>query len=309
MKSVNGVKLKLEEGFKYPFIINAKIDLPDGNEYFVLKDPNDVKHLLLTRYYEKFNFKLGQTIQCRIDKINCNGKIYLEPEHPHYELGNTYEFPFNSTEDYIDNQGKVHQFAIFLDTFNNEIKIPLETLPEKVKPGMPVKFSISRIKKGRVYLSLNGGKEEYSHFKEGVYYYFRITQFRLYPDNRSYYILKNDSESSAEGFTYKLRSKYFEKYDFKIGQTVQCRLVKEEKEIYLEPKHPYYQIGNEYSFDIVGDEFIIDYPKGEIDAYLLKNDFGKPVHVPKKGVEGKVKDGKLNCLVSDIRKSRLFLEC
>lgn len=309
MKDVSTIKLKLKEGFMYPFVIYGKVDLPDGNEYFVLKDPNDVKHLLLTRYYKNFNFQLGQTIECRVDKINCNGKIYLEPQHPYYELGKIYEFPFQSIEDYKDNLGKVHQFAIFTDIFQNEIKIPLDTLPEKVKPGMPVRFSISRIKKGRVYLSRKTIKEEYNHFNAGGYYYFRIVQYRLYPDNRSYYILKYDHESSAEGYKYKLRSKYFEKYGFMIGQSIQCRLVNDGKETYLEPKHPYYQIGNEYMFDIVGDEFIINYPKGEMDAYLLKNDFGKAVHVPKKNVEGKVIEGKLKCRVVDIRKSRLYLEC
>lgn len=302
------VKLKLEEGFKYPFEITGIIDLPDANEYFVLKDPNNVKHLLLTRYYKNFNFTLGQTIQCRIDKINCNGKIYLEPDHPHYELGHTYEFPFQSIEDYTDNVGSLHQFAIFTDVFNNEIKIPTDTLPKKMEPGITIKFVVSRIKKGRVYLNTNGQKEEFNHFEEGKYYYFRIIQFRLYPDNRSYYILKEDMKNSGDEFTYKLRSKYFEKYGFKIGQSIQCRLVREENETYLEPRHPYYTIGNVYTFDIIRDEFIIDYPKGEIDAYLLRNDYGKPVHIPKKDVKGKVIDGKIKCTVSDIRKSRLYLE-
>lgn len=304
MKNVSGVKIKLEEGIIYPFEITSKIDLPDGNEYFVLKDPNNVKHLLLTRYYKKFNFKLGQTILCRIDKINCNGKIYLEPEHPHYKLGHTYEFPFQSIEDYKDNIGSLYQFAIFTDIFDNEIKLPVDVLPKKISPGLPLKFSVSRIKKGRVYLSTNGGKEEYSHFEIGKYYYFKIIQFRLYPGNRSFYILKGENR-----LTYKLRSKFFEKYDFKIGQSIQCRLIREKKESYLEPKHPYYTIGKEYTFDIIGDEYIIDYPKGKIDAYLLKNDFGKPVHIPKKNVEGKVKNRKINCKVTDIRKSRLYLEC
>ena len=309
MKNVTGVKLKLEEGSSYPFKITGKIDLPDGNEYFVLQDPNDVKHLLLTHYYKKFDFKLGQTIQCRIDKINCNGKIYLEPEHPHYMLNHSYEFPFKAYDNYQDKDNNLYQFAIFTDTFNNEIKIPADTLPEKIAPGTSIKFHVSRIKKGRVYLSSEEHQEEYSHFEEGKYYYFKIIQFRLFPDNRSYYVIKEDSDSSGQGFTYKLRSKYFKKYDFKIGQTVQCRLVKEETESYLEPKHPYYNIGENYEFDIIGDEFIIDYPKGKIDTYLLKNDFGKSVHVPKNDVEGKAANSKLICRVIDIRKSRLYLEC
>ncbi len=298
------VKLKLEEGHKYPFKITGIIDLPDGYEYFVLKDPNNVKHLLLTRYYKKFNFQPGQTIQCRIDKINCSGKIFLEPEHPFYKLGHNYEFPFRFIEDYKDNFGHTYQFAIFTDVFDNEIKMPADVLPKKIAPGVPLKFAISRIKKGRVYLTSNGSKEDYNHLEEGIYYYFRIIQFRLYPDNRSFYILKDE-----KGFSYKLRSKYFEKYDFKIGQSIQCRLVREEKETCLEPKHPYYTIGKEYAFDIIGEELIDDYPSGKIEAYLLKNEYGKAVHIAKKHVKGKIKNGKFKCTVSDIRKSRLYLDC
>ncbi|MCD4732107.1 MAG: hypothetical protein K8R74_15980 [Bacteroidales bacterium] len=298
------VKLKLEEGPKYPFKITGIIDLPDGNECFVLKDPNNVRHLLLTRYFENFNFQLGQTIQCKVDKINCSGKIYLEPEHPYYKLGHNFEFPFQFIEDYKDNVGNLHQFAIFLDVFNNEIKMPVDVLPEKISSGVPVKFAISRIKKGRVYLSSNELKVDYNHFEKGRYYYFRIIQFRLYPDNRSFYILKDE-----KGFTYKLRSKYFEKYDFRIGQSIQCRLVREEKEIFIEPKHPYYALGYEYDFDIIKEELIDDYPSGKIKAYLIKNDYGKAVHIPKKHVKGKIINGKLKCIVSDIRKSRLYLDC
>lgn len=309
MKNVSGVKVKLEEGASYPFRITGKIDLPDGNEYFVLQDPNDVKHLLLTHYYKMFDFKLGQTIQCRIDKINCNGKIYLEPEHPHYKLNHSYEFPFNAYDNYRDKDKKLHQFAIFTDSFNNEIKIPADTIPNKVEKGERIQFKVSRIKKGRVYLSSKGQEEEFSHLEEGKYYYYKIVQLKFYPDNRSYYVIKDARDSAMLGFTYKLRSKYFEKYDFKIGQSVQCRLVKEETESYLEPKHPYYNIGEKYKFDIVGDEFIIDYPRGEIDAYLIKNDFGKSVHVPKNEVKGKVINAKLTCMITDIRKGRLYLEC
>lgn len=303
------VKVKLKEGRKYPFKITGIIDLPDGNEYFVLKDPNSVKHLLLTSYYKKFNFNLGQTIQCRIDKINCSGKIFLEPEHPFYQPGKKYKFPFKFVEDFKDSLGQVYQFAVFTDVFDNDIKMPADILPEKIKPGDEVKFSISRIKKGRVYLTSNGRKEDYDHFKEGVYYYFRIVQFRSYPDKRGFYILKADPERFREGFNYKLKSKYYKKYNFKIGQSILCRLVRDGKKAYLEPKHPYYAIGKEYEFDIIGEELIDDYPSGKIETYLLRNDYGKSVHIQKKLVKGSIRNGKIKCKVTDIRKSRLYLEC
>jgi hypothetical protein len=298
------VKVKLEEGHFYPFKLTGFLELPDGNEHYIVKDPNNVKHLLLKRYYRNYNFKLGETIQCRIDKINCNGKIYLEPKHPVYTLGGRYEFPYLYTDEYTDNRGNIHKFAIFTDVFENEIKMPSDVIPTNISTGAKLTFTVSRIKKGRVYLTGNGKKEIFKHFKPGIYYTFKIVQFRLYPDDRSFYILED-----KEGKLYKLRSKFYEEYGFKIGLHVRCRLVNDEGESYLEPKHPEYFIGKIYKFKVVGEDLIDDYPTGKIEAYLLENKYGKDVHVPKQKVKRSAADNHVTCRVTAIKKSRLFLKC
>ena len=96
---MSNIKVELKEGNSYLFKITGTIVLPDGSESFVLTDPNKVRHLINTQYYSEYNLKNNQEIICRIDKINCTGKIYIEPEHPHYKLGEPYNFMFYA---YID---------------------------------------------------------------------------------------------------------------------------------------------------------------------------------------------------------------
>ncbi len=168
-----------------------------------------------------------------------------------------------------------------------------------------IKFSVTRIKKGRVYISTKIVEEIYNDFEEGKEYPFIITQFRKYPGKRSFYIIKGQN-----GQTYRLRKKYYNKYNFELGQTIYCRLVSEGKEKFLEPRHPYYELGKEYKFKIKNIEFIYEYPDETRQVFILGNKYGKDSIVLIDEVnKEKIQDGKLKCKVKDIRKSRIFLAC
>ena len=94
MVLVRNIRLNqyLEEGHIYPFLIRKQIELPNGGFAWILEDEQGVKHTLSADYYHDYSFKPGDKIRCKVDKINCTGKIYLEPEHPYYRQGRTYEF-------------------------------------------------------------------------------------------------------------------------------------------------------------------------------------------------------------------------
>ena len=297
--------MKLKEGKTYPFKITGLVTLPDKVDYYVLTDPNNVKHLLASRFYLHYNFKVGQQINCRIDKINCSGKIFIEPEHPHYKLNQSYFFPYIQTEEFKDAQFKPERFAIFNDVFGNEIKLPVGDLPENFESKQKIKFSVTRIKKGRVYVSTKIVEEVYIDFEEGKEYPFIITQFRKYPGKRSFYVIK-----SPKGLTYKLRRKFYKQYNFELGQTIYCRLVRDGEDRYLEPGHPFYKIGKEYKFKIINIEYIDEYPNIRKQVFILKNKYGKDSIVLMENVNKEnIQDGKIHCRVEDIRKSRLYLEC
>ena len=76
----------LIEGNWYEFIILKKINFAD-EEYYILETPNKSKITIPTKPYLNYNFKVNDTIVCKVDKISCSGKIYFEPKHPFYEIG------------------------------------------------------------------------------------------------------------------------------------------------------------------------------------------------------------------------------
>jgi hypothetical protein len=294
---------RIKEGKTYPFRITGIVDLPDGTEHFVLTDPNRVKHLLKKKYYENYHFEIGQLITCRIDKINCNGKIYIEPCHPYYCLGKSYDFPLINVE--VTKNKIKEKTAVFEDVFCNKVELPMNHFHPPLNAGEMVRLKVIRIKNGQIYLSEPGFEIENSGLKEGIEYPFTITDFINYPGNRSYFIITSD-----EGAKYKLRYKYYEKYGMKIGDTVYCRLTKVGKELFLEPRHPRYMINNQYDFDIIGEEIMPDYPEGERKVYILKNDFGKNIILPDYKIDtGLIINGKINCRVTDIRKAKLIMDC
>ena len=72
------------------------MQLQDDAWYYVLQDLNGLKHFLPAGYYRNYGFQPGDEISCKIEKINCTGRIFLEPKHPTYAEGEIYEFEFIS---------------------------------------------------------------------------------------------------------------------------------------------------------------------------------------------------------------------
>ena len=89
---LNEGKIKIEEGIDLDFKVINLVMLQDGRNYYILEDPNEMKHFIDAETYANYGIEIGQMIQCRVAKINCTGRIYLEPVHPIYQEGQTYYF-------------------------------------------------------------------------------------------------------------------------------------------------------------------------------------------------------------------------
>lgn len=85
--------IEIKEGNTYPFKIYNYIQLPDNEYYYILLDINGLKHFMPAVCYKSYKFSIGDSIQCKIDKINCTGRMHLEPENPYYKIGLHYSFP------------------------------------------------------------------------------------------------------------------------------------------------------------------------------------------------------------------------
>ncbi len=111
--------VNLEEGKEYEFFVEKIISLPDDN-YFILKDEWNRKYLLPQKYYTYYSIKVGSKIFCYVNKINCNGKIFLEPHHPIYKINDNDYFTLLMIEQRIKQKTKELYYVILAE--NSKVK-------------------------------------------------------------------------------------------------------------------------------------------------------------------------------------------
>ncbi|MDF1550341.1 MAG: hypothetical protein P1P88_21125 [Bacteroidales bacterium] len=146
-------KRKLEVGKVFDFRVIKSLQLPDNESYYVLLDPFGERHLLPAKYYNDYGLTVGEIISCHVDKVNCQGRIFLEPLHPQYAIGKIYEFTLLSIETIQNKKGNFISTYIMIDPHNNKAYLPknenyaLEELSEWKK------YRVDKIKKAKVYLS------------------------------------------------------------------------------------------------------------------------------------------------------------
>ncbi len=148
------VKYGLEEKKAYIFDVLKIIESENNEKFYIIVDPNGKKHLMPSKYYKNYNINVGDKIKCYIDKINCVGKLFFEPEHPYYKRNNIYKFKFL----YSDNGENKHSSSIFninvYDIYNNVCTIVEKDNKNELLYGDIVYCKLDRIKKGHLYLSL-----------------------------------------------------------------------------------------------------------------------------------------------------------
>ncbi|NOZ34351.1 MAG: hypothetical protein GXO80_03515 [Chlorobi bacterium] len=295
-----------KEGQIIQFTIKKIIEFSENDSFFVLEDSFERKQLLNTKYYKNYQFKIGQSIICKVDHINCSGKIFLEPEHPFYKENEVYDFIIDSIEK-TENRLKETVFHInSTDKTGNTATCITENIAENnYKSGQKVQYKIERIKKGKLYLSIVNQISS-KDLKHGVYYKFKIEDIKILRDNFKYYIL-----SDKKNRKHLLRYEYYTHHNLQIGQTIKCTVIKYSSKGYniLEPKHPFYKKGKKYKFDFVKQEK--DF-KGEVTGnyeITVKDIYGENVKFTSS--ESLETDNKLPekilCSVSGIKKGKPLL--
>lgn len=141
----------LAEGNSYSFDISNYIELPDGNYYYILVDVNSLKHFLPAEPYKHYKLEIGQSITCKVDRINCTGRIFIEPEHPFYIPGKSYNFTVIKSS----NSGN-SQIVVVHDIFNNEIELAIQNkLETNELTNKSILCNVIDIKKGLLTLELS----------------------------------------------------------------------------------------------------------------------------------------------------------
>ena len=146
-------KLHLEQGKQYTFYFQKKVPLPDNFWYFIIIDPFGAKHLLPVEYYTHYNLKTGNSYQCKVDKINCLGRVFIEPPHPFYQEGKSYAFKYLETISKKHKSGNTYSYHVFINKKGEKALMNADEylLPDHLKTDFHL-FKIEKISKGVIYI-------------------------------------------------------------------------------------------------------------------------------------------------------------
>ncbi len=138
-------KFKLEEGDILDFLIRNKVKMQDNQDYYILEDPYGQRHFIEAGIYSAFGLQPGQMVECRVDRINCTGRIFLEPRHPYYSEGKIYDFQLLA-----ELQRKEKKILVIEDIFKNQLELEVSGDNSFLVHDLKMlKCKVKRIKKGR----------------------------------------------------------------------------------------------------------------------------------------------------------------
>jgi len=293
--------MKFEKGTWYSFSIIGKTNILEKGEHYILSHESGRKMLLNAEYYVKYNLTIGQTIQCRVDKVNCTGQVFLEPNHPYYTEGETYDFillRIFSTDDSFYN-------ATVSDFFANELDVYLNH-PDDFYPNQLVSLQVIQIKKGLPILS-QSTIDKNKHFEDNAEIKLIVKKIAKH-NSEDYYILCQGAQVMS-----KIKVKHYKDYGFDVGDDIVCNILGKEgnERLIVEPKSPFYQIGGVYLFTKQSIEEYINL-EGAIKKVIVVLDLsGKKcgVEISEYEAFSQHKNGlTIKCKVIGFRKGRPQLE-
>ena len=242
--------MRFEQGKWYPFSIAGLIDVPDKGDHYMLLHESGRKMLLKREYYVKYNFSMGQIIQCRVDKVNCTGQVFMEPKHPLYNDNQIYSFEIiqvGQDKNLIFNAKVKDIFGNLIDVYINQV--------EKLQANESVKLKVHQIKKGIPVLGdLQDDEPEDANVCNECEIKLQIISIENY-NAEDYYIL-----SDRLNLRTKIKVKHYQKWGFNIGDEILCKAIGHDlnNQIAVEPVNPWYIIGKAYAFKIIGLEDYVD---------------------------------------------------
>lgn len=238
--------MKLEEGKKYQFRVVKTIEFEE-KEFFLLEGKDSRRYLMPAERYRNYHIGPGKSIICRVDKINCKGEVFLEPDHPYYMEKRPYLFRVSGYDTRIDRSGKIHNVVLVNDVDENEISVPEEILSNsRPVKGESVELVIGRIAKGKIEFE---GMPEIDHGEreeDELLVDFSITEEMKGMDGRNYFLVEQG------GSVYTIPVDYYSHYGLKQGSAFKGRFIryKAGAEVRIEPVNPFFIQGEVYKFTV-----------------------------------------------------------
>lgn len=294
---------RLKEGDSHDFEVLKKVELAEAEAWFVLKDPFGYKILLPENMYGHYGIEPGSIINCRVDKVNCSGRIFLEPRHPVYSEGQCYDFKVKGLASQNSNQDKSGIFLELTDVFNQDCRVLVASgnADKYLREGI-ARCRVERIKKARYYLRLEDELSIHAFYREGQYYPFFIEDYQ----NRHFIL------SDSNGQKHQLEASWYRHYGLKTGDSWEFKPIKttSDGDLVLEPRHPVYEEGKIYEFEIKRIERLQFADGSEESIAIARDAFGEEAHLrlPEEWDLRIAENGKLRARVERIRKSRVYGE-
>lgn len=287
--------MKFVEGEEHSFQVINLAELPDEGTFFVLRHASTRRLLLPYETYKKYKIEIGTQLICRIDRVNCTGKVFLEPKHPIYIEGLTYNFPIISHN---------NSFITVNDCFANEIRVEV---PEdiSVKGNLSeINLKVLKVKKGKPILSFIDDSRNRFDYLTGKSLTFLISAISKNNFDEDVYVLKSNMLPKAE-----LKVRHYTNYGFTIGYQVEAKVlgINEYGLLKVEPKNPFYSLGELYEFTI--NSFEMSESDSE-PVVVVADDRGTKIGIPITGSD-KVKlneKTRIFCRVIGFRKGKPKLE-
>ncbi|HHN48299.1 MAG TPA: hypothetical protein ENN08_05115 [Bacteroidales bacterium] len=142
---------KFTEGEWHPFKILKMIEIPDDECYFMMESRQGNRMLMPAKYYANYGIEPKSTVLCRIDKINCSGRIFLEPAHPYYATGELYDFKLTKKRQMIDRKNRKVERYFMMGHRNKIFEAITEDLNHLLIPCR-IQARITGIRKGVLIL-------------------------------------------------------------------------------------------------------------------------------------------------------------
>lgn len=142
---------RLNIGDELEFHIQKKIVIKDI-EYFIFTDKGGYRYLVPSRFYGDYGFKENQKVLGWIDKINCMGRIFIEPYHPVYKVGKIYSFDVSSKEVIKENEQTYTRLEI-IDVMQK--KHYCNVVGDAGAVGEKITCLVEKIKKGKLKLKFH----------------------------------------------------------------------------------------------------------------------------------------------------------
>jgi hypothetical protein len=253
---------KISERNEYKFLVEKELTLPDGSNHFLLIGPDSNKYLVPKATYLKYGILVGSLIKCRIDKINCKGELFLEPENPWYKEGRYYAFTITGTGFRTDKSGREQEVAIVSDKAGNNISVQVTIPAADLKEGSKLRLKVERITKGKVHLVMPKQNSLNSSLKPGNTYEFEIGRVERGMDDKECFVVRD-----IFGGLHTIVKAYYQHYGFEIGSRFKGMIIKKNNdgEIIIEPDNPFFKEGSiiemaitDFTKSLVNNSFTIN---------------------------------------------------